>query len=122
MRYSKQRETVYSVLCATDAHPDVAYIYRETRKILPDISLGTVYRNLNELVAEGLIKRVSAEGGAERFDANIEPHAHLVCVGCGKITDVKSSRFNLTHELDGVVRAEVTLYGLCDACRQNRSE
>lgn len=126
MRFSKQREAVYEVLRSTDTHPDVAWIYNQTRKIIPNISLGTVYRNLNELAAAGRIKRVSCECGSERFDAQIQPHAHFVCTKCGAITDVDAGKCNVSCRLDNVFYSEVTLYGICDECRapieQNKKE
>lgn len=118
MRFSKQREAVYSVLYNTDTHPDVSWIYAKAREIIPNISLGTVYRNLNELIELGKVKRVSAEGAAERFDAKVHEHAHLVCPHCGKISDLNASEVNLQHNVQGVSRAEITLYGICDDCRK----
>lgn len=116
MRYSKQRETVYNVLRATAAHPDVAWIYAEAQKIIPNIGLGTVYRNLSELVSIGKIKKISVKNSAERYDANVDEHAHFVCSRCGKIYDVDCSQISLTHSVLCVTRSEVTLYGVCSEC------
>lgn len=117
MRYSKQREEVYRVLCNTTSHPDVAWIYNEVQKVMPNIGLATVYRNLTELCDIGKIKRVSAEGSVERYDANVAPHAHLVCEKCGRITDVEALRVSVSCDIEDVTRSEVTLYGVCSACK-----
>lgn len=118
MRYSKQREAVYDVLRRTNTHPDVAWIYANVKKIIPNISLATVYRNLNELESLGKIKKVSVEGYAERYDANVCNHAHIVCERCGKIIDADMSEIAVSHNFEFVSRCEVTLYGQCDDCRK----
>lgn len=119
MRYSKQREAVYRVLCATNTHPDVSYIHKETLKIMPAISLGTVYRNLDELCNCGRIKSVSVEGSSKRFDATTTPHAHFVCTHCGSVQDVLPPAVDLRCECGQVERAEVILYGVCEKCQNN---
>lgn len=119
MRFSKQREAVYQVLCSTDTHPDAAWIYAKTREVIPNISIATVYRNLEELTLDGRIKKVSAEGYTERYDANVHEHAHLLCECCGKIVDVDTSSVTVKHHLQGVARYEITFYGCCDECRDN---
>lgn len=120
MRYSKQREAVYDVLYKTDTHPDVSWIYGEVKKIIPNISLATVYRNLDELESLGKIKKVSVEGYSERYDAKVGAHAHIVCESCGKIVDADMSDVTVNHNFDNVSRCEVTFYGKCDECRKNR--
>lgn len=120
MRYSKQREAVYDVLYGTTTHPDVSWIFREVKKVIPSISLATVYRNLNELEALGKIKKVSVEGYSERYDANVSNHAHIVCESCGKITDADMADVTVCHNYANVSRCEVTFYGKCDECRKNK--
>ena len=85
--YSRQREAVLNVLCSTQCHPTAAWIYENVRKVLPNISLGTVYRNLAALSEEGVILSLSVGDGYEHFDGNSAPHAHLHCKRCGKIYD-----------------------------------
>ncbi len=116
MRYSKQREAVYNVLLNTKSHPDAAWVYAKVREIIPNVSLATVYRNLSELLSLGKIKKVSAEGFAERYDANVANHAHFVCERCGRILDVDDSQFNVSCKRKDVVRCEITFYGCCAEC------
>lgn len=117
MRYSKQREEVYKVLCQTDTHPDVAYVYKEVRKVIPKISLGTVYRNLEELCKAGRARKVSVEGSPERFDAKMQNHAHFVCASCGAVLDADLPKVDCSCNVGKVVRAEVMFYGVCEKCR-----
>lgn len=122
MRYSKQREAVYDVLAATTTHPDVAWIYDGVRKVIPNISLGTVYRNLGELCDSGRAMRISVEGHSERFDARAYAHPHFACTCCGAVSDVNPSKVQLTVDLPDVRRADIMLYGICEKCKNNTTK
>lgn len=87
-KYSRQREAILNVLHSTDTHPTANQVYNRVREAIPNISLGTVYRNLAALSAAGEILSVSVGDGYERFDGNNSPHLHLHCKLCGKITDL----------------------------------
>ncbi len=87
-RYSRQREEILRVVRSTDSHPTADWVYEQVRKTLPHVSLGTVYRNLNLLADEGLVKRVILDDGVVRFDGNINDHHHFICTKTGKIYDV----------------------------------
>lgn len=90
-RYSKQRETILEILRNTKSHPTAATIYEEARKTIPNISLGTVYRNLAELDAAGTIISLKVSDGSDHFDATAAPHPHLYCRKCQKIIDLDLS-------------------------------
>lgn len=119
MRYSKQRETVYGVLCNTKSHPDVSSIYSEAKKVLPSIGLGTVYRNLEELCSMNCVRRICAEGFAERFDANMICHAHFVCRSCGRIFDVESPLTESECVWGTVEKSDTMFYGVCNDCKKS---
>lgn len=119
MRYSKQREVVYQILCKTDTHPDASWVFEQARKVLPSISLGTVYRNLDELCAIGRVKKISVDGSAERFDAAMHSHAHFVCNVCHRVLDAGIPDVEVDCLCGKVERAEVMLYGICNNCQQN---
>lgn len=87
-RYSKQRETILKILQNTKSHPTASAIYEEAKKTIPNISLGTVYRNLAELSAEGTIISIKVSDGSDHFDANATPHPHLYCRKCKKTIDL----------------------------------
>jgi Fe2+ or Zn2+ uptake regulation protein len=97
-------------------------VYESIRQELPNISLGTVYRNLNNLAADGSIVRFTV-GGKERFDGNTTPHIHFVCDKCGEIQDVFHQNVNdflaqMSHLLQCTVsRAHLVINGDCQSCR-----
>lgn len=86
-RTSKKRQAVYDALCSTKAHPSAEQLYMSLKNQIPDLSLGTVYRNLGVLMQEGLIISVGNVNGQERYDANTVPHTHFVCTCCGRVDD-----------------------------------
>jgi Fe2+ or Zn2+ uptake regulation protein len=89
---------------------------------MPQLSLGTVYRNLEVLVEEGTVDEVVRAGGPARYDANVEPHHHFTCDGCGRIVDVDVpvppgfvKRLKGAHGLHAR-RVSISFYGLCSEC------
>src|SRR5262245_22351732 len=88
---SVQRERMLEWLRATDAHPTAAEIHAALLPGAPHLSLGTVYRNLEVLIADGRVEAVSGAGAALRYDANPLPHHHFVCDRCGRIRDLPGS-------------------------------
>ena len=121
--YSRQREAILSVLSSTKTHPTADWIYEETRKIIPNISLGTVYRNLSDLSASGEILKITVGDGKEHYDFDTSPHLHLICKLCGSITDVhlNGDPFEKHHkELGFAPETQVyKIYGLCKNCKIN---
>ena len=83
MRYSKQRELVMQTVERLCDHPTAEEIYDKAAQECPNLSLGTVYRNLNSLVEAGRVRRVSIPGKADRFDHTLPWHSHLYCTVCG---------------------------------------
>lgn len=86
LRLTGPRRLVLEVVRATGAHPTAEWVHRMVRRRRPRVSLGTVYRNLRLLVAEGLVKEIA--GPHARFDGNLDEHHHFTCLGCGRIVDV----------------------------------
>lgn len=121
-RRSVKREAMLSLLRSTDTHPGAEWVYRELLPEFPDLSLGTVYRNLRQLEEEGLIASVGVIDGAERFDAVTRPHAHFVCTRCGAVKDVELPRepwlWDRAEEAAGgrVSGCEIRFSGLCGRC------
>ncbi len=85
---SKKRQVILEALAATTAHPTAQELYQQLKPDYPDLSLGTVYRNLSLFAKQGDVMSVGVFRGQERFDARTEPHAHLHCVQCGRVIDV----------------------------------
>src|SRR5512144_2537130 len=86
LRLTGPRRLVLDVVRATESHPTAEWVHRMVRRRRPRVSLGTVYRNLRLLVAQGLVKELP--GPHARFDGNVSEHHHITCVGCGRIVDV----------------------------------
>lgn len=87
-KYSRQREVLLSVLRGTTCHPNADWIYTQARQEIPNISLGTVYRNLSKLAADGVILKLEVGDGSEHYDGDISPHAHFYCRTCRRISDI----------------------------------
>lgn len=116
MRYSQQRETIINILHSTNMHPTADWIYRKAKKYIPNISLGTVYRNLKQLEQDQLISTIF-DGSVARFDSNMERHDHLKCKICGSLTDL-----TLDYDFKSTVKQkfnfiadeiEMTIIGTC---------
>ena len=88
VRQSKKRDAMLTLLRQTDCHPPADWVYHQLRSEYPDLSLGTVYRNLNHLCQRNLIRRVGTVNGQERYDGVMEPHSHFICNRCGAIIDL----------------------------------
>jgi len=121
-RHSKQRQRILELLTGTDKHPTAIWVYDQLRKEYPSLSLGNVYRNLNILVEQGLIKNSDFMGSFERFDANVNPHYHFICENCGSIVDIDMPIENELNDkasktADISIRYhKMQFYGLCSKC------
>lgn len=119
--YSKQREAILKVLHNSKSHPTAAQVYTEVRKEIPNISLGTVYRNLALLVEDGEILSVTVGDGNDHFDGDNSFHLHLHCKKCGSITDVPvdENMANLFEKESFCPQNAVcVVYGICRNCNK----
>ena len=122
-RNTQQRKIIYEIFKNTDIHPTADWIYSEVRKIIPNISLGTVYRNLKVLKEEGAIIEIT-DGKQSRFDARIDNHFHFKCNSCGSIYDIESSEVvninkdNLERKGFEVDTMDITFNGICPSCKK----
>lgn len=119
--YSKQREVILNVLCSTTSHPTVQWIYEQAKKTIPNISLGTVYRNLSELKSEGRIIEVSVADGFQHFDGNPLPHLHFHCLKCNLIYDCELPDNSLKNHIEKklgckVYEQKLVFDGICEKC------
>ena len=119
---SKQRDAIIAFLKTRKDHPTADTVYHEIRTIIPNISLGTVYRNLSLLSDRGEILRLSCDGKMDRFDADISPHYHFICNKCGCVQDVSmpyASDIDKTasQHFDGIITKHSLLFeGTCHSC------
>lgn len=120
MRYSRQREALLDVLRATTTHPDAQWLYLALREKYPNISLGTVYRNLRQLASEGEILELPY-GNTSHFDGDISLHYHMRCDICGKIIDIPKENVAVSLKItDGteIMGFSLFLNGICRECKK----
>lgn len=111
-RMTKQRNVVLEAVRANPFHPNVDEVYAEVKKILPSISLATVYRNLENLADDGLIRRLAPEHQPMRFDGDTSEHYHITCMRCGKIEDAAFSKEDKTIDTLEKALGRLTKYGV----------
>jgi len=120
-RYSKKREAILEAMRGTLEHPSAEWIYAKLKPEFPDLSLGTVYRNLAFFRDGGDIMSVGTVCGVERFDADTHPHTHFVCTCCGSVIDVEDDpgeSFSRVENRTGgrVAARQLTYFGQCAEC------
>ena len=129
LKYSRQREAIMNFLMTRKDHPTADVVYSSVRHEFPNISLGTVYRNLTLLADLGEISRLRLGDGIDHFDADTSPHYHFICKDCGRVIDLNMSaleevdRFNETS-LDGNrITGHITyFYGSCAECCHRQTQ
>ena len=128
MNYSKQREAIIKYLRSVKTHPTAEKVYNDLRVEYPEISLGTVYRNLDKLSKSGEILRLKEYGNKDRFDGNNMHHYHAECVKCKKVFDIYEDYFEsidkkvqkkLGYE---VLSHEVKFNVICPNCKEKIKE
>jgi len=121
-----QRLAIFRRLAATDRHPSAEELHAAVRRELATLALATVYKTLDTLAGIGAVRPVSRLGARGRWDANLEPHHHLVCTACGAVTDVSEPRLEAAARPAAAVAARhgflaaghaVEIFGRCAACR-----
>lgn len=121
-KYSKKREAILELLRSTAEHPSADWIYAQLKPAFPDLSLGTVYRNIGLFLEDGTVVSVGTVDGRERYDAHTHGHAHFICECCGHVCDVDSPTADaLTREAARDIEGEVhshklSFLGLCPGC------
>jgi Fe2+ or Zn2+ uptake regulation protein len=122
MRRSRQRDRILEILRQTRAHPTANWIYGKLRREFPTLSMGTVYRNLGQLVEQGLVSRIDFGSTFDRYEARIPPHHHFICETCGAVADIELPVDDgYTRKLAAAAgrpatRHEIRLYGTCQKC------
>ena len=85
---SKKRDAILNCIRQTKCHPTAEWIHQQLKPEFPDLSLGTVYRNIAMFKEEGVIQSIGVVNGLERYDFTTAPHTHFVCTQCGEVTDL----------------------------------
>lgn len=122
MRNTKQKELILNIVNNSYNHPTAETIYNIARETIPNISLGTVYRNLNKLVEVKKIKKIKMND-KDCFDNIKEKHNHFICNKCKKIIDVKE-KVNLNYKIGNnkIVDYEINFIGICEDCLKKEEE
>jgi len=121
-RFSRNREAIITCLRGTTIHPTAEWVFQQLKPDLPNLSLGTVYRNLCQLKEAGVIASMGVIAGQEHFDGDVSPHSHVMCPCCGRIDDipVSSAVADAMHGAQSATGFAVTaarFVGLCPDCR-----
>ncbi|MGL5545148.1 MAG: Fur family transcriptional regulator [Cetobacterium sp.] len=123
MKFSKQRELILNYILDSHEHLTADTIYVDLKKYNPELSLGTVYRNLAKLTEIGAIKKVSLPNQVDKFDKNLDPHAHFTCDRCGNIIDIAIPNVeNLLSDISNdkdifIKKYDITFNGICKNCK-----
>lgn len=124
LKYSRQREMIKEFLMSRHDHPTADIVYMNVRQQIPNISLGTVYRNLTLLADMGEIQRLRLGDGTDRFDADTSPHYHFICSECSCVQDLSMDSIDgildtARQHFDGQIDGHMTyFYGICRNCAQ----
>lgn len=125
MKFSRQRAAILSFLQSRKDHPTAELVYSNVKEDFPNISLGTVYRNLNQLAKAGMIAKHSfGDLGIDHFDYNTNPHQHFVCSCCSAVIDLpmEENDFSFIDEkaakgFDGLIQGHRLYFcGICRDC------
>lgn len=126
LKYSRQRESIKEFLSGRFDHPTADTIYSELRDVYPNISLGTVYRNLSLLEELGEISKISTGDGPDRYDGNSETHYHFVCTECHRVEDLEMENIDFINDtaaknFNGEIHGHIThFYGKCGNCTKKQ--
>lgn len=127
LKYSRQREYIKENLMHREDHPTADMIYADVREVFPNISLGTVYRNLQLLTDIGEIQKLNVGDGVDHFDAKTFPHYHFICRECGSVIDLQMGNIDTIKDIagvnfDGQIAGHITyFYGVCGNCCKKES-
>jgi Fur family peroxide stress response transcriptional regulator len=125
LRLTRQRKHVYGALLQRQDHPTAMEVFLRAKPEMESLSLATVYNVLETLAERGLVRKVHLDSGSTRYCANNAKHGHFTCTGCGAVMDVPllpGAELEKLHHLPRgytVTQQEVSLHGVCAACRKN---
>lgn len=128
MRYSKQRKLVLQTVIDNKVHPNAEFVYKALKEDYPELSLGTVYRNLNSLVKNNMLKRISIPNGSDCFDGTLAEHQHLVCTKCGRVMDInifelEKIRISIYNKTGfNINYSSLAIEGICKECENNHTD
>ncbi|MCQ2386465.1 MAG: transcriptional repressor [Clostridia bacterium] len=120
MRTTKQRQAILVFLRASRRHYTAAEVYEGVKQVIPNISLGTVYRNLGRLTEEGMILEIETEKQVSLYDGYTGEHAHFFCEVCGKTSDLDMPALPALYQGFRVCRKKISFFGVCPDCQRKK--
>ncbi len=127
-KHFRKRSAILDYLRSTKAHPSAEDVFEALKPQIPDLSMGTVYRNIGLFRKQGLVDMIATVSGVERFDACTEPHVHFICTCCDRVQDLESmelpqSLADRAASLSGgrVQASRLSFTGTCGSCILNES-
>ena len=117
---TKQRAIILEVLRSDKCHHTAEELYQLAKEKMPSISRATVYNNLHSLEKEQIIRKISGDGGPDRYDNSFIPHGHLVCTVCGGVSDIDLPGIEailLESVGSDVDSFEIKVRGRCARCK-----
>ena len=117
-RHSKKRDAIQELIRSSELHPSAQWVHKQLKPRHPDLSLGTVYRNIKILLEKGALASAGVVNGEERFDGKLQPHPHAVCKCCGLIIDLQELNHDFGLAIPGfeIDMRNTVFYGLCAGC------
>lgn len=118
---TKQRRLVYEIVLSSDDHLSAEEIHEKAKKIMPNIAMGTVYRNLSFLAGKGKIRRISMADSPDRYDGVLTPHEHFICEFCGELEDIRLpglEEFLINRVGKKMTGYELNLFHVCKKCEK----
>ena len=127
-KHFRKRDAILHYLQSVTDHPSAEKVFTQLKAQIPDLSMGTVYRNLNLFKQQGLAVSVATVKGVERFDGNTSPHVHFICQECDAVIDlmdmeIPASLKNVAeHSCGGqIAECQLSFTGICQDCIENLS-
>ncbi|MBP3304356.1 MAG: transcriptional repressor [Oscillospiraceae bacterium] len=127
-KHFRKRDAILTCVRHTTVHPSADWVYARLKPEYPDLSLGTVYRNLSLFKEQGLIASLGTVGGVERFDGNTDPHVHFICARCGAVLDLEGMAVpqELQSQAASIAGGQVnscrlSFSGTCGQCKKEET-
>ena len=126
-KHSKKRDAILECIRNTKCHPSAEWVYQHLKPDFPDLSLGTVYRNISMFKDEGVIQSIGVVNGLERYDYTTEPHTHFICTTCGQVVDLDHVVLPAAVLEDAASGGTITSYqlqftGVCAKCCSQKTK
>ena len=122
-KHSRKRDAILDCIRRTKCHPSAEWVYQQLKPEIPDLSLGTVYRNIAMFKEVGVIQSIGVVNGLERYDFNAEPHTHFICTCCGQVTDLHQVQLpqslvrQAAKSMEGeILESQLVFSGICENC------